>query len=122
MTTLLASSNRKLPRDAKRRVCFPITSRAYYDRSQLLIKKLHAHPDIDLELMLGGSIMLDKYSRHIADEFFQLKRSQAQSDAQLGARSAECSEMLDRVLKHRDAAPASRRACPDPRASRARGR
>jgi len=52
----------------KRRICFPITSRAYYGRSQLLIKKLHQHPDVDLELMLGGSILLDKYSRHIADD------------------------------------------------------
>ena len=52
----------------KRKICFPITNRAYYGRSQLLIKKLHAHPGIDLKLMLGGSIMLDKYSRHIADE------------------------------------------------------
>ena len=53
---------------AKRKICFPITNRAYYGRSQLLIKKLHAHPDLDLELMLGGSILLDKYSRHIADD------------------------------------------------------
>ena len=29
---------------AKRKICFPITSRAYYGRSQLLIRKLHAHP------------------------------------------------------------------------------
>ncbi len=52
----------------RRRVCFPITSRAYYGRSQLLIRKLHQHPAIDLELMLGGSILLDKYSRHVADD------------------------------------------------------
>src|SRR5437762_10257187 len=68
MTTLLASAGRKIPRVGKRRICFPITNRSYYGRSQLLIKKLHAHPEIDLELMLGGSILLDKYSRHIADE------------------------------------------------------
>jgi UDP-hydrolysing UDP-N-acetyl-D-glucosamine 2-epimerase len=68
MTTLLAAASRKLPRDSKRRICFPITSRAYYGRSQLLIKKLHAHAGVDLELMLGGSILLDKYSRHIADD------------------------------------------------------
>ena len=41
---------------AKRKICFPITNRAYYGRSQLLIRKLHAHPDIDLKLMLGGSL------------------------------------------------------------------
>lgn len=68
MTTLLASATRKIPRTGKRRICFPITSRAYYGRSQLLIRKLHAHPDVELELMLGGSILLDKYSRHIADD------------------------------------------------------
>ena len=68
MTTLLASAARKIPRTGKRRICFPITSRAYYGRSQLLIRKLHAHPEIELELMLGGSILLDKYSRHIADD------------------------------------------------------
>ena len=39
MTTLLASASRKIPRAGKRRICFPITSRAYYGRSQLLIKK-----------------------------------------------------------------------------------
>src|SRR5258706_15801207 len=39
---------------------------------------------------------------HIADEYYQLKNSQAQSDAQLAARSSECAAMLDRVLKNRD--------------------
>src|ERR1700730_11758012 len=68
METVFASTTRKLPRSGKRRICFPITSRAYYGRSQLLIKKLHDHPAIELELMLGGSILLDKYSRHIADD------------------------------------------------------
>lgn len=68
MTALLSTATRKIPRTGKRRICFPITSRAYYGRSQLLIRKLHAHPDIELELMLGGSILLDKYSRHVADD------------------------------------------------------
>lgn len=68
MTTLLAPAARKLPRSGRRRVCFPITSRAYYGRSQLLIRTLHGHPNIELELMLGGSILLDKYSHHIAGD------------------------------------------------------
>jgi len=68
MTTLFAAASRKVERSGKRRVCFPITSRAYYGRSQFLIRKLHSHPDLELELMLGGSILLDKYSRHIADD------------------------------------------------------
>ena len=68
MTTLLASATRKVPRSGKRRICFPITSRAYYGRSQLLIRMLHAHPEMELELMLGGAILLDKYSRHVAED------------------------------------------------------
>ena len=42
---------------------------------------------------------------HIADELHQLKNQQKQADAQLAARSAECTELLDRVLKHKEAAP-----------------
>ena len=68
MTTMLASTTRRTPATGKRRICFPITSRAYYGRSQLLLKKLQEHPGLELELMLGGSILLDKYSRRIADD------------------------------------------------------
>jgi len=68
METIFASSTKKLPKSGKRRICFPITSRAYYGRSQLLIRRLHEHPGVELELMLGGSILLDKYSRHIAED------------------------------------------------------
>src|SRR5215208_2619640 len=68
MTTMFAATPRTPPSTGKRRVCFPMTSRAYYGRSQLLLKKLQEHPEIELELMLGGSILLDKYSRHIADD------------------------------------------------------
>ena len=38
---------------------------------------------------------------HIADELHRLKNMHEQADAQLGARSAECAEMLDRLLKVR---------------------
>jgi UDP-hydrolysing UDP-N-acetyl-D-glucosamine 2-epimerase len=68
VTTFFAAASGKVARSGKRRICFPITSRAYYGRSQLLIRKLHSHPDLELELMLGGSILLDKYSRHIAKD------------------------------------------------------
>ncbi|MCU1386384.1 MAG: UDP-N-acetyl-D-glucosamine 2-epimerase, UDP-hydrolyzing [Acidobacteria bacterium] len=68
MTTMFASTTRRTPATGKRRICFPITSRAYYGRSQLLLQKLQEHPGVELELMLGGSVMLDKYSRHIADD------------------------------------------------------
>lgn len=38
---------------------------------------------------------------HIADELHRLKHVHEQADAQLAARSAECAEMLDRLLKVR---------------------
>jgi len=41
---------------------------------------------------------------HIADELHRLKRLHEQADAQLAARSAECADMLDRLLKTRTAA------------------
>ena len=41
---------------------------------------------------------------HIADELHRLKRLHEQTDQQLAARSAECAEMLDRVLKTRNLA------------------
>ena len=42
---------------------------------------------------------------HIADELHRLKRLHEQADQQLATRSAECAEMLDRVLKPRSAEP-----------------
>lgn len=47
---------------------------------------------------------------HIADELHRLKRLHEQADAQLGARSAECAEMLDRLLKARNAAEQQQQA------------
>src|SRR5438876_7665607 len=38
---------------------------------------------------------------HIADELHRLKHLNEQADSQLAARSAECAEMLDRLLKVR---------------------
>jgi len=36
---------------------------------------------------------------HIADELHRLKNTHEQADQQLASRSAECAEMLDRLLK-----------------------
>ena len=38
---------------------------------------------------------------HIADELHRLKNMHEQADTQLASRSAECAEMLDRLLKVR---------------------
>jgi len=42
---------------------------------------------------------------HVADELHQLQDARHQTDMQLASRSAECAEMLDRVLKHREPPP-----------------
>ena len=42
---------------------------------------------------------------HIADEYHQLKAEQESTDAQLAARSAECAEMLDRIIKQKEFLP-----------------
>ena len=40
---------------------------------------------------------------HIADELHRLKRLHEQADSQLAARSGECADLLDRLLKTRTA-------------------
>ncbi|HEX8634612.1 MAG TPA: cell division protein ZapA [Pyrinomonadaceae bacterium] len=41
---------------------------------------------------------------HIADELHRLKRLHEQADSQLAARSGECADLLDRLLKARTVA------------------
>ena len=52
----------------KRRICFPILSRAYYGRRKLLLSKLSKHPGVDLQVIVGGSALLEKYSGSLAKE------------------------------------------------------
>ena len=71
------------------------------------IHELAEYVDRKMREISSGTMTVDSLkvailaALHIADEFFQLKHAQAQSDSQLAARSSECSEMLDRILKHR---------------------
>ena len=72
------------------------------------ILRLAEYVDGKMREISSGTLTVDSLkvailaALHIADEFYQLKNSQAQSDAQLAARSSECAAMLDRVLKNRD--------------------
>lgn len=45
----------------KRIICFPITSRIHYARQKTLLEKLNRNSKIDLQLIVGGSVLLDKY-------------------------------------------------------------
>jgi len=75
------------------------------------ILRLAEYVDGKMREISSGTLTVDSLkvailaALHIADEYHQLKNQQQQSDAQLASRSAECAEMLDRVLKHRDPAP-----------------
>jgi len=51
-----------LNRGSRRKVCFIITNRIHYARQEILLKRLRDDPSIDLQLVVGGSALLDKYS------------------------------------------------------------
>lgn len=46
----------------RRKICFVITNRIHYARQQLLLDQLKGDPEIELQLVVGGSALLDKYS------------------------------------------------------------
>ncbi|MEZ5425483.1 MAG: cell division protein ZapA [Pyrinomonadaceae bacterium] len=75
------------------------------------IMRLAEYVDGKMREISSGTLTVDSLkvailaALHIADEFHQLKNQQEQADAQLASRSAECAEMLDRVLKQKDAVP-----------------
>ncbi len=45
----------------KRKICFPITSRVHYARQKRLLGVLQKDKNIQLQLVVGGSVLLDKY-------------------------------------------------------------
>lgn len=52
-----------LRENRRRKVCFIITNRIHLARQELLLKQLSGDPDIELQLIVGGSALLDRYSR-----------------------------------------------------------
>jgi cell division protein ZapA len=75
------------------------------------IMRLAEYVDSKMRDISSGTLTVDSLkvailaALHIADEFHQLKNQQEQTDAQLASRSAECAELLDRVLKHKETIP-----------------
>lgn len=75
------------------------------------IMRLAEYVDSKMREISSGTLTVDSLkvailaALHIADEYHQLKNQQEQTDSQLASRSAECAEMLDRVLKQKDSAP-----------------
>src|SRR5437870_1609511 len=74
------------------------------------LKELAEFVDRRMREISSGTLTVDSLkvailaALHIADELHRLKRLHEQADQQLASRSAECAEMLDRVLKTRNAA------------------
>jgi len=48
----------------RRKICFPIMNRIHYARQKRLLQLLNRHPQIELQLVVGGSVLLDKYGHH----------------------------------------------------------
>ncbi len=75
------------------------------------ILRLAEFVDGKMREISSGSLTVDSLkvailaALHIADEFHQLKRQFEQSDAQLASRSADCTDMLDSLLKQKENAP-----------------
>jgi cell division protein ZapA len=73
------------------------------------IKQLAAFVDSRMREISSGTLTVDSLkvailaALHIADELHRTRKAHEQQDSQLASRSAECAEMLDRVLKARQA-------------------
>lgn len=69
------------------------------------ILRLAEYVDSKMREISSGTMTVDSLkvailaALHIADEYHQMKLQAEQTDAQLAARSAECAEMLDRVIR-----------------------
>jgi len=69
------------------------------------LKQLAEYVDQRMREISSGTLTVDSRkvailaALYIADELHQLRKAHEQADDQLASRSAECSEMLDRLLK-----------------------
>ena len=69
------------------------------------LKELAEYVDQRMREISSGTLTVDSRkvailaALYIADELHQLRKLHEQADEQLATRSAECSEMLDRLLK-----------------------
>jgi cell division protein ZapA len=83
----------------------PYTIRS--DGDSEYIKQLAEYVDRRMREISSGTLTVDSRkvailaALYIADELHQLQRVHDQADSQLASRSAECAEMLDRLLKVR---------------------
>lgn len=107
------SSGRHQP-DAEQTIRVEIYNQTYSIRSDGdndYILSLAEYVDRKMREISSGTFTVDSLkvailaALHIADEYHQLQQAQHQADMQLASRSAECAEMLDRVLKYKEHPP-----------------
>jgi cell division protein ZapA len=81
------------------------------DGDNQYIQDLAGYVDAKMREIASGTMTVDSLkvailaALHIADEYYQQKSTQVQMDDQLGIRSSECSERLDKLLKYRESDP-----------------
>lgn len=81
------------------------------DGDNQYILRLAEYVDKKMREISSGTLTVDSLkvailaALHIADEYHQLKTDVEQADAQLASRSAECTDMLDRILKSKESEP-----------------
>lgn len=54
-----------LMNEEKRKICIAVHSRANYGRIKSVMRAVDEHPDLDLQLIVGASAMLERYGRAI---------------------------------------------------------
>ncbi len=104
-------TERPNPESAEQTIRVEIYNQTYSIRSDGdndYIRRLAEYVDGKMREISSGTLTVDSLkvailaALHVADEYHQLLHQQQQVDAQLASRSAECTELLDRVLKHKD--------------------
>lgn len=50
----------------KRKICFVITSKIHYSRNKLILDELKKRDDVELQIIVGGSAILEKYGNTLA--------------------------------------------------------
>lgn len=57
-----------MPKAIRRKICFPITSRVHYARQRRLLDLIKKNPRLELQLVVGGSVLLEKYGEQFLPE------------------------------------------------------
>lgn len=101
-------------KDSARSIRVEIYNQTYNIRSDgdtEYIMHLAKFVDQKMREISSGTLTVDSLkvailaALHIADEYHRQKTEIEQVDAQLASRSAECTDMLDRILKPKETAP-----------------